>query len=422
MGFDRAEQLFGKEKTLRVRLVWDGSTQALILNDTLVAAKSYVKKSIVWESNASFGVGTLHSLNYGVGYYSFFDIFDDLKLFVSAGSAGVGSGGGGGTAVGSGASRGGGASGGGTTGGAGGGAPPPFLQGISITGDYTYTTTCTDTLAEGQSCQITILFKPATEGERNGTFSFVDPFTNQRKSLMLRGTGGRKPIGTVAGSTLIGTEGDDALSLTPGILTVDGMGGRDTLRVQAPPAATTTTRYNSAPKLQPDGSYKVIASGTGYTFTFKNVEIVKFPKGDTWFSPSDVKSALPSPLAWLWNLKTRAESALQNFGSSLASLFAPRPNMAAAVLSLSTDTVTFDPIDVGTSQSKTITITVTNTGSPSQPPPSPPPSPPPPPPTDQNNSNNSSDSTAGDSQPPSSEESHPLPDVTDGDQYRSEEH
>jgi len=72
--------------------------------------------------------------------------------------------------------------------------PPPATSGniknIQITGDFTQTTTCTTSLLSvGQNCSISVTFKPTALGTRTGTISYVDSFTNQTKTIALRGVG-----------------------------------------------------------------------------------------------------------------------------------------------------------------------------------------------------------------------------------------
>ncbi|MDO8561601.1 MAG: peptidoglycan-binding protein [bacterium] len=242
------------------------------------------------------------------------------------------------------------------------------IEGLSITGDFTYTTTCTGPLAEGQSCQIVITFRPVAAGERNGTLSFIDPISHQQKVLRLKGIGHDRQADTSASTAdLVGTSGDDALVLLKGMHSVDGGAGYDTLKVNSGGPATSSGANSRATAFtfakNSDGSYTV-TRGTAYTFTMINIEKMTFPQGPA-LLVSDIQARAPafSFFAWLWDLKTHIELAFQSLGERLLIAFGGVPrtaNVAAVVLSVSSDTVDFVSTDLGSSASKTVTLTLTN--------------------------------------------------------------
>ena len=78
--------LFGKDITIRVRLVWDGSVQRLYLNDNLVVSGGYTKRPITWSTGSMFVIGAVTNLNYGPGFRALIDLLEDFTLSASDGS------------------------------------------------------------------------------------------------------------------------------------------------------------------------------------------------------------------------------------------------------------------------------------------------------------------------------------------------
>jgi len=72
------------------------------------------------------------------------------------------------------------------------------ISSIATTGDFAQTGTCGSSLAAGANCQISVTFKPTTNGQLTGSVSVTDNATGSPQSVSLTGTG-VKP-GTPAGS------------------------------------------------------------------------------------------------------------------------------------------------------------------------------------------------------------------------------
>ncbi len=337
-----------------------------------------------------------------------------------------------------------------------------FLRDLKVTGDFTVTSTCPDTLNVGQSCQITVTFKPLVAGQRDGTITFTDPISNQVRILILKGIGHTLPVvppldttlpstpaslagvaasatqinlswqastddtavvgykifrnntqvGTTAGLTfsntgltastaysykiaaydatgntstqsaavsvttgaastvptadLMGTSGDDALTILNGMHSVDGGAGYDTLTLAGStsgPAFPSSKATDYTFTKNSDGSYTV-RRGTSYTFTMVNIEKMVFPSGPA-LIVSDIQALAPTPsfFAWLWDMKTRIELAFQNLGNDLRIALMGQPaqsNLAAVVLSVSSDTIDFASTDLGSSATQTITLVLTS--------------------------------------------------------------
>lgn len=61
--------------------------------------------------------------------------------------------------------------------------------GISIFGDFEYSSNCTSTMAAGASCNINVKFSPSATGERTGAVLVSDSGTGQPQTIQLTGTG-----------------------------------------------------------------------------------------------------------------------------------------------------------------------------------------------------------------------------------------
>lgn len=60
---------------------------------------------------------------------------------------------------------------------------------VSISGDYSFTTTCSGSLAPAASCSATVTFSPTSSGTRNGTLLFSHNAVTSPDSVQLSGTG-----------------------------------------------------------------------------------------------------------------------------------------------------------------------------------------------------------------------------------------
>ncbi len=96
-----------------------------------------------------------------------------------------------------------------------------LVNGITITGDFTQTNTCANTVVHsGQNCAISVTFSPTASGTRTGTLTITDNVPAQSQTVTLTGTAGDLQIGAAAGSSTAATvpSGQSAsygLTITP---------------------------------------------------------------------------------------------------------------------------------------------------------------------------------------------------------------
>ncbi len=69
------------------------------------------------------------------------------------------------------------------------GEGPIALSGVTATGDYSVTTTCTGTLAISSSCSANVVFTPMAAGTRAGMLTFATNVTGSTYTVPLNGTG-----------------------------------------------------------------------------------------------------------------------------------------------------------------------------------------------------------------------------------------
>ena len=115
-------------------------------------------------------------------------------------------------------------------------------KGITITGDFTETTTCTPSLGAGKQCTITVTFAPTATGTRTGTLSINLSTGAQTASLAGTGTGS---VGSLPG----------VLSLSPSPLTFSGYTIGDN------PSQTVTVTNTSGASV---GILEILLRGTSY--------------------------------------------------------------------------------------------------------------------------------------------------------------
>ena len=63
------------------------------------------------------------------------------------------------------------------------------ISSLSITGDFSKTTTCGTSLAANANCTINVSFKPTATGTRTGTFTIEDADPTSPQVVNLSGTG-----------------------------------------------------------------------------------------------------------------------------------------------------------------------------------------------------------------------------------------
>lgn len=84
------------------------------------------------------------------------------------------------------------------------------LEILSISGDFTYTTSC-GTLTIGRNCSLNIIFTPQSPGVKTGTLKLKDVYTGQVRTIALRGVG----LERVASPIPTPTPGSDYLASFP---------------------------------------------------------------------------------------------------------------------------------------------------------------------------------------------------------------
>lgn len=81
------------------------------------------------------------------------------------------------------------------------GTAPLTITGVSLggtnAGDFSETTSCTGSVAPGDSCVTTVTFTPADTGYRTATLTFADSAADSPQSVALSGTGTPKPVPAV---------------------------------------------------------------------------------------------------------------------------------------------------------------------------------------------------------------------------------
>jgi len=80
------------------------------------------------------------------------------------------------------------------------------ISGISATGDFAQTNTCSSSLAAGASCVVTLTFTPSAAGSRTGALTIVDNATGSPHTASLAGTG-QAVNGTPEGSYQVSVTG-----------------------------------------------------------------------------------------------------------------------------------------------------------------------------------------------------------------------
>jgi len=105
------------------------------------------------------------------------------------------------------------------------GTEPLSISGISASGDFTQTNSCTANLAVGGTCTIQVAFAPKSLGTGSATLTITSNASNNPVSVALSGTGVNPPEASISpaslsfGSLLQGTES------APQTLTVSNIGG-----------------------------------------------------------------------------------------------------------------------------------------------------------------------------------------------------
>lgn len=88
---------------------------------------------------------------------------------------------------------------------------------VSVTGDYSFTNSCTAPVAPNSACQLNVTFTPTSTGDRPGTLSISSSATLQPNMVLLDGTGQDFVFGGMPGMASVtpGQSAPVALTLTP---------------------------------------------------------------------------------------------------------------------------------------------------------------------------------------------------------------
>ena len=99
------------------------------------------------------------------------------------------------------------------------------IQNLSLSGssDFSQTNTCSDILAAGQSCSVTVTFTPSASGQRTGQLSFTDSTSNTSTTIALTGVGVQQttppPTQVPPSGSAQGTLSAVASTMQPGVWT-----------------------------------------------------------------------------------------------------------------------------------------------------------------------------------------------------------
>ena len=74
------------------------------------------------------------------------------------------------------------------------------IGGVTVSGDFTQTTTCGSTLAAGSSCMVAVVFRPTAAGTRTGTLTVASNASNPTLAVPLSGTGASTGTATLTAS------------------------------------------------------------------------------------------------------------------------------------------------------------------------------------------------------------------------------
>ncbi len=121
------------------------------------------------------------------------------------------------------------------------GGLPLSIASTAITGDFAVaSSTCGSTLAAGNSCNVVLLFAPATAGARNGVLTLTDNAAHGAQSVSLTGTGidfSLVPDGATAATVSSGTSATFPLMLS----SLGGLSGNVALSCTGAPAHSVCT-------------------------------------------------------------------------------------------------------------------------------------------------------------------------------------
>ena len=117
------------------------------------------------------------------------------------------------------------------------------ISGFSVTGDFSQTNNCGNSLLPGQSCTVNVVFTPSARGARNGTVTLNSNATGLAPKVTLSGTG-VGPVASVSPSSLSFAAQAVNTSSSPKTLVLSNTGDA-TLHIAAISASGDFTRSNS---------------------------------------------------------------------------------------------------------------------------------------------------------------------------------
>jgi hypothetical protein len=119
---------------------------------------------------------------------------------------------------------------------------------ITSSGDYAETSTCPTTLNAGQSCTITVTFKPTAAGTRSGAVTLKDNSPGSpSQTITLTGTGETLALGFSPSSLNLGSVVPGFSSSMSATLTNDGSSAVNITGTSISPADGTFTQTNNCP-------------------------------------------------------------------------------------------------------------------------------------------------------------------------------
>jgi len=91
------------------------------------------------------------------------------------------------------------------------------ITGISVTGDFTQTNTCGNSLSTGSSCSIAVTFAPSAAGQRNGSLAVAFNGTDSPQTVVLEGQGNDFSLGVSPASSSVaaGSPANYTVTLNP---------------------------------------------------------------------------------------------------------------------------------------------------------------------------------------------------------------
>ena len=229
------------------------------------------------------------------------------------------------------------------------------LTGLTISGDYSETTTCGSTLAAGGTCTVSVVFKPTATGTRSGTL-ILSTGDAQVASLTVALTGVGVDfsiaLAPTSGSVIAGLSVLPVATLTP----ISGYTGTLTL------SCTTTANASSCVPAATSVALSETTSDKVTITTTSHYPVVGYDGFPGWFA---LLSSISAGL--LWRLRRRfslpagvlASVALAALSAGLSGCSSKLPDANASYTAPGTYTYTVSATDGFLTHTATYTLTVT---------------------------------------------------------------